>query len=220
MLGQILPDLTEDLRAAALTHAAWAPTHAASYERLEFLGDAVLGCVVAEELVRRHPAADEGELTQRKISVISRVACAAVARREGLDRLFVEAAPERRAAVELVARGNVLAALTESAIGAVFTERGYREAAVVTVAAFTVELDAVGSADKDPKTRLQELVQASGRVASYELATASGPPHDRRFSSTALVDGVAVGHGSGRSLKASEFAAATDALRALAGRGS
>lgn len=215
MLGQILPALAEDLRATALTHAVWAPTRVESYERLEFLGDAVLGSVVAEELVRRFPAADEGELTRRKISVISRVACAAVARREGLDALFVEAAPRRSDGVELAARQSVLAALTEAAIGAVFMERGYQEAASATLVAFAPELDAVGSADKDPKTRLQELVQADGRVASYALEAAAGPAHDRHFQSTALVDGVPVGHGSGRSMKASEFAAAVDALRVL-----
>jgi ribonuclease-3 len=219
VLGQILPDLAEELRVTALTHAVWAPSRVQSYERLEFLGDAVLGSVVAEELVRRFPAADEGELTRRKISVISRVACAAVARREGLDVLFVAAAPQRSVGLELSARPSVLAALTESAIGAVFTERGYQAAADATVAAFGPELEAVSSPDKDPKTRLQELVQADGRVASYALDEAAGPAHDRRFRSTALVDGVAVGHGSGRSLKASEFAAAVDALRTLQASG-
>ncbi len=215
MLGHVLPDLPEELRAAALTHTAWAASHADSFERLEFLGDAVLGSVVAEELVRRHPAADEGELTLRKISVISREACAAVARREGIDVLFVQAAPDRAEALELATRESVLAALTEATIGALFLERGYEEAAVATVASFAPEFDAAGSAEKDPKTRLQEVAQAEGLVASYELEWSTGPAHDRRFRSRALVDGEVVGRGTGRSVKASEFAAAGDALKSL-----
>lgn len=217
MLGQVLLDLAEDLRTTALSHSTWVDPRSCSYERLEFLGDSVLACVVAAELYARHPQADEGELTQRKINAVSGAACARVARGEGLDRLFLAAAPtdRGRAAEELVKRESVLAALTESALGAIFVARGYEEARSAVLSSFAAELSAAAGADKDPKTRLQELVQARGASVRYVILETGGPAHDREFQSAVLLGEDELGRGSGRSVKASEAAAAVAALRGL-----
>ncbi len=204
------------------SHASWLSERGDSYERLEFLGDAVLGAIVAEELCRRHPSVAEGGLARLKAQIVSRRACTAVGAELGLGRLLLAEgeALGREDAARLAATPTVLAALVEAAIGAIFLENGYETTRRAVVAAFAGRFVWAEGAGLDPKTDLQEILQRQGRSVQYEVVSAIGPAHARQFESVAVVDGVESGRGAGASKKASEQEAARAALAALADDGS
>ncbi len=208
--------LSPDLRAIATTHPAWAATRAESYERFEFLGDAVLGAAVADILVARFPASDEGRLARMKARVISRDTCAAVALQGGLDRILAERAAQLRARAvdDVLSRRNVLAAVCESILGAVHLERGFEAARSLVEAAFGDHLDAAAEAPNDHKSALQEMVQGFGQSVSYVPAGVSGPAHEPVFTELVLVDGRELGKGRGLSRRAAQQQAAHEAIRA------
>jgi ribonuclease-3 len=203
-----------------LSHASWHEERARSNERLEFLGDAVLGLVAADELYRRFPDVAEGVLSQRKHVVVSRESCAVVGRALGLDALLRErgASLGHAGAGSLAATPSVVAALTEAAIGAVFAEHGFEVASAAVAAAFADRFDLAVADHVDAKTALQEHLQRGGRSVEYRVVRDTGPPHDRRFVSTAESGGVELGRGEGRSKQASEQAAASAALAAIGSR--
>jgi ribonuclease-3 len=215
-LRTLFSALPEELRRRALTHASWTEQRVRSYERLEFLGDGVLGLAVAEELCRLHPDADEGRLAKLRAHIVSRRSCAVVARM--LD-LGADLERERIAggfeAAGLETNRNVLAALCEAAIGAVFTEHGYAATAAAVVDAFAGRIAYAEQGFVDHKTELQEELARQGSSVSYRLVQSSGPPHRRRFESEAVVGDTVLGSGSGSSKKASEQLAARDALTRL-----
>lgn len=198
-----------------MTHAAWSTTSRPSFERLEFIGDAVLGLAVADELARRFPAAAEGRLAPFKAYAISGAACARVAERIGLDRRFAEVALAAGAAREIGASRRVLAAITESAIGATFLAHGWERVRPAVVEAFAEELEDAAAQAADPKTALQEVLQRQGRSLEYVPMRQTGPAHRRRFEVAVRVDGVALGVGTGTTRKSAEAAAARAALAAL-----
>ncbi len=200
-----------------LTHAGWDPDRGRSYERLEFLGDAVLGLVVVDELCRRFPDASEGQLAKRKGVVVSSESCTVVGRALGLDALLAEQGERLgRSDVEsLAANAAVVAALTEAAIGAVFAEHGFEVARTAVAAAFAERIDYAATTHVDAKTELQELLQRRGRSVEYRVVSETGPPHDRAFVSIAASGEVELGRGEGRSKKASEREAARAALAAI-----
>ena len=204
-------------RRQILTHSSWAPRREASYERLEFLGDSVLQVVVSEELMRRHPAVDEGELSWMRQAVVGRDSCAAAATAAGLPQALVEAAPSARraAAGELAERASVRAALAEAAIGAGWLDLGAGATRAAVLEAFAPALDAASPGARDPKTALQERVARRRLTVAYELTGSEGPPQRPTFTSRVLVDGVAMGEGSGPSKQASEQEAAARALARL-----
>jgi ribonuclease III len=183
-----------------------------SYERLEFLGDSVLGLVVARALFDRYPQAAEGELSQLRSAVVSRRSCAAVARVIGLDRMFAE---QFELTEDLRRSDNVLAALIESAIAALVLEHGLDAVAPAVLAAFEGQIEEALHAPGDFKTRLQEEAAKSGRRVTYSVVEVEGPAHDRLFTCEALVAGVPRGLGTGRSKKEAQQAAAAEALAAL-----
>lgn len=192
----------------------------ASYERLEFLGDSALGVIVSEELMRRHPGVDEGDLSWMRQAVVGREACAAAAEAAALPDALVANAPRgrARAAAELAGRASVRAALAEAVIGAAWLDLGVQPTRAAVVEAFAPALDAAVPGSRDAKTTLQE--EAARRrlgAPSYELVSAEGPVQDRVFTTRVRIDGRALGEGAGRSKQASEQAAAAQALRALAG---
>nr|WP_246496394.1 ribonuclease III domain-containing protein [Miltoncostaea marina] len=213
MLGSLEPRR----RRQVFTHSSWAPRREASYERLEFLGDSVLDLIVSEELMRRFPSVDEGELSWMRQSVVARESCAAAAAAAGLPEAFAEAAPapRRAAAAELSGRPSVRAALAEATIGAAWLDLGAEATRAAVLEAFAPALDDAVPGVRDPKTTLQELAARDRREVAYELVGAEGPPQDRRFTSRVLVGGRPMGEGSGPSKQASEQRAAARALAAL-----
>ncbi|HEY7380265.1 MAG TPA: ribonuclease III [Gaiella sp.] len=199
------------------THTSWAPDRASSYERLEFLGDSVLELAVARALFERFPDASEGRLAKIRAHVVSRQSCAAVAKDLDLGARLVERARDVPAAElqRISLSRNVLAALLEAAIAAVYLEHGFDAAERAIVAAFDDRIEFARTGHVDNKTELQEALARSGRQVQYVVLSVDGPPHDRRFVCAATIDGTKLGEGSGSTKKAAEQEAAAEALAAL-----
>ncbi len=199
------------------THPSWAADRADSYERLEFLGDSVLELAVARELYDRFPDFSEGRMAKIRSHVVSRASCAVVARELGLgERLRGEAKalPEEEAD-RLCRNRNVLAAVLEAALAALYLEHGFEPVAGTIVAAFRSRIDFALTNQVDHKTDLQEALAREGRSVVYTVVDVEGPPHDRRFTAAAMVDGEESGVGRGRSKKDAEQEAAKEALAKL-----
>ena len=190
-LLDILPD---DLRQCALTHPAFATSRARSFERLEFLGDSVLGLVITDALYERYPQLPEGELTKVRAVVVSRDSCAKVAREGRLGEAMVEQAAGRGVAYRttaerLAGQRNALAALTESVIGAAFCAAGYEAAARHVLAAFEDRIAWALENRVDARSRLQELASREGVDVAWDELGEDGPPHDRRFTVSVTLAG-------------------------------
>jgi ribonuclease-3 len=208
--------------AEALTHPSFAneQPQAADNQRLEFLGDAVLGLCVSELLMDAFQEVDEGSLTVMRASLVNARALAEAAERlDFADALRLgrgaDAAGERH-------RLNVLADAVEAVLGAVYLDRGLdvaRRLAQRIVAHRLEPLVKNGGIERDPKSRLQELVQARGLdTPRYEVSAVAGPPHMRSFTvAVSVPNGEAdvVAEGEGRSKKLAEKAAARAALELL-----
>jgi ribonuclease III len=218
-LHELLEQLTPDLAASVFTHSSWTHRRADSYERLAFLGDSVLGLAVTTHLYPRLEADrfGAGRLTKIRAQVVSGRSCRAVAERLGVPERLRAAAPEAaRTSVEaLVATERVLASVIEAVIGACYLEYGYEETADAVVQAFTPEIEDALEYSVDFKSALQERLARRGVLVAYTVVEEQGPPHDRRFSISATIDGVEVGRGSGRSKKDAEQEAAHEALESL-----
>jgi ribonuclease-3 len=198
-------------------HTSWASERTESYERLEFLGDSVLELAVAHALYERHPDFSEGRLAKVRSHVVSRASCAKVARELELGERFLEQAPKLSADElrRLAENRNVLAAVLEAALGAVFLEHGFAAIEGAVVDAFSGRIDEALTTRVDHKTELQELLARSGRHVTYVEVSAEGPAHDRHFTCAALVDGEELGRGTGQTKKAAEQEAAGEALARL-----
>ena len=196
------------------THASWAAERAASYERLEFLGDSVLELAIARELYERYPDFSEGRLAKVRSHVVSRASCAVVARQLKLgDRLFERAADIPGDELQRLAHNrNVLAALLEAALAALFLEHGFGPVEQPIVQAFAGRIEYALTSHVDYKTELQEALARRGQSVNYAVLEVEGPPHDRRFRCAAVIDGEQLGVGSGESKKAAEQEAAKEAL--------
>lgn len=202
-----------------VTHRSWAATYADSYERLEFLGDAVLQLAVTAELLRRHPDATEGDLAWMRQTVVSGEACAEAARAAGLPAEMVNQAPAaiRADAEAMSARVGVQADLAEALIGACATDLGFAVTEPAVLEGFAPALDRAVPGRRDPKTALQEAAARRRLEVRYELTATEGPPHDRQFASRAFVGDEEMGAGRGSSKQASEREAAVQALERLGG---
>ena len=212
--------LAPDARRLALTHPVWAQDSLRSYERLEFLGDAVLGVIATEELMQRHPDRMEGDLTWMRQAVVSRDACAVVADACGLPAAMVQAAPKahRDDAARLAGHRNVKAALAESVIGAAWLHVGESATRSAVLGAFAEPLAHAHERIRDPKTKLQERLQGRGQPGvRYEITGQEGSDHDATFHARVLQGDREIGSGSGRSKQAAERAAAEAALASLGG---
>ncbi|MGH3103296.1 MAG: ribonuclease III [Gaiellaceae bacterium] len=199
------------------THSSWAPDRASSYERLEFLGDSVLELAVARALFDRYPDFSEGRLAKIRSHVVSRASCAVVARQLDLGPKLRERAsglPEDELG-RLTRNRNVLAALLEAALAALFLEHGFEPIERAVVAAFADRIDYALTTHVDHKTELQEALARAGRQVSYVVLEVEGPPHERRFTCAANVDGEEMGIGEGASKKAAEQEAAKETLARL-----
>jgi ribonuclease-3 len=202
----------------ALTHPSYANEHkgeARDNQRLEFLGDAVLGLCVSELLMDRFPEAREGELSLMRASLVNTDALAAWAREALLGEALrlgrgADAAGERT-------QKNVLADAVEALVGAVYLDLGLESARKVSRAIVTEPLERLASGPRlgrDPKSELQERVQARGGASpKYRVVEAIGPDHNREFVVAVDVDGEVLGEGRGRSKKQAEQEAARAAMR-------
>jgi ribonuclease-3 len=202
------------------THSSWASDRTASYERLEFLGDSVLELSVARTLFDSYPDFSEGRMAKVRSHVVSRASCAVVARELGLgERLLAEATGPADEVERLARNRNVLAALLEAAIAAVFLEHGFDVTERAIVEAFAPRIEYALTTHVDHKTELQEQLARTGRTVSYTTLDVEGPPHERSFTAAAVIGEEIVGTGVGRSKKDAEQQAAREALVAVNGAG-
>ena len=204
----------QELIVSALTHpsAAEGMPVSASYERLEFLGDSILGAIVATDLFERFPDMDEGALTQAKISLVSGKMLASVAQRLGVADLIIMGESEKGTG----ARGmhSALENVFEAIVGALYLDAGYTATHDFVQRTLGPEVSPeLARKPISPKSRLQEVTQRELHCApEYRLVSEEGPAHDPTFTSVVLVEGRRIGRGSGPSKKSSESAAAVDAL--------
>lgn len=191
----------------------------ASNERLEFLGDAFLGYVVAAELYQRFPEEPEGTLTRLRAGAVQRDTLAAVARGLGLGHYLLLGKGEERTGGR--DRASNLASLYEAVVGALLLDGGEAVAREFVLRTLRDVLQAVaeGTLGADYKSQLQEYCQARGWVSpDYRVVTEEGPPHARRYVVEALVQGEALGHGMGPNKQGAEKDAARSALATLGQR--
>ena len=202
----------------ALTHSSYANERwhnsLLSNERLEFLGDSVLGMLVAEYLYKTFPNRPEGELTRMRADMVCEHTLATAANRIGLgDHLLLGHGEEQGGGRH---RESILADAMESVIAASFLDGGLDAALKIVQQFILVEVPVTKMHNADYKTGLQELVQQKkNQVLSYALVGETGPDHDKEFRVEVSLNGTVVGKGVGSSKKRAEQDAARDALEAL-----
>ena len=207
------------LLATALTHSSYANENRGRgecNERLEFLGDSVLGMVVADALYRRFPELPEGRMTRLRAQLVCEESLHRVASELGLGEYVRLGRGEEHTGGRR--RTSILADAVEAVIAAMYLDGGLGTAEAFIERQILSALDGAGPVMRveDCKTELQELVQKkSGQSLSYELLGESGPDHDKTFTSQVCLNGRPIGSGSGRTKKEAEQAAARAALEEL-----
>ena len=205
----------------ALTHTSYAhesklfpkPTHS---ERIDFLGDSVLGLVVSTYMYKRFPKMDEGELTKLRAYLVCETSLSKYARQIGLGKYILLGRGELLFGGR--DRNSILADAFESVVGAYYLDQGLERVQkyLLDMMKEELEMTAKHGLCRDFKTRLQEMVQKDGVVEIvYQLVGAKGPDHDKVFDTTVLINGVVIGEGSGKSKKEAEQNAAKQALLKL-----
>ncbi|GBG40329.1 ribonuclease 3 [Mycobacterium montefiorense] len=220
MIDALGVELPEELLSLALTHRSYAYEHGGlpTNERLEFLGDAVLGLTVTDELYHRHPDRSEGDLAKLRASVVNTHALADVARQlseGGLgNHLLLGRGEANTGGAD---KSSILADGMESLLGAIYLAHGIETSREVILRLFGGLLDAAPTlgAGLDWKTSLQELTAARGMGAPSYLVTSTGPDHDKEFTAVVVVMETEYGSGMGRSKKEAEQKAAAATWKAL-----
>ena len=222
MSGESLLDLLpsslrdSELLEEALTHRSAGNRN---NERLEYLGDAVLGLVMAEQLFRQRPDATEGDLSRLRSVLVDKDSLAAVGRAWGLEGRVNLGQGELKSGG--ARRRSILADAVEAVIGAVYLHSGFAAARDFVLALYRERLEGLPSADdlKDPKTRLQEWLQARNHALPvYEVESVTGKAHAQHFRALCRIESAALeAHGEGSSRRRAEQAAAESALKALEG---
>ena len=204
----------------ALTHSSYLNENAGealeSNERLEFLGDGLIGLAVAEELFRRYPDRSEGDLTSLRASLVSGETLAQVGRSLDLGRYLVLGKGEEAGGGR--GRTSNLAAAFEALVGALFLDRGYDRAKLFVLDSLSSHIEDVrfDTVRKSPKSRLQELLQGQGLAPpSYRISDVSGLDHARQFTAEVLSEGLVIGRGAGPRKTLAEQSAASEALQRL-----
>jgi ribonuclease-3 len=177
----------------------------------------VLELAIARELYERYPDFSEGRLAKIRSHVVSRASCAVVARQLELGQRLAERGAEISAdELQRLSRNrNVLAALLEAALAALFLEHGFEKIEQPIVQAFSARIDYALTSHVDYKTELQEALARRGQAVTYTVLEVEGPPHDRRFTCAAVLEEEQLGMGVGESKKAAEQEAAREALVTL-----
>ncbi|WP_396931997.1 ribonuclease III [Mycolicibacterium sp.] len=212
--------MAEDLLTLALTHRSYAYEHGGlpTNERLEFLGDAVLGLTITDELFHRHPERTEGDLAKLRASIVNTQALADVGRGltdEGLGaHLLLGRGEVNTGGAD---KSSILADGMESLLGAVYLQHGIDVAREVILRLFGNLLDTAPTlgAGLDWKTSLQELTASRSLGPPSYVVTSTGPDHDKEFTAVVMVMDTEYGHGVGRSKKEAEQKAAAAAWNTL-----
>ncbi|MGC8828496.1 MAG: ribonuclease III [Verrucomicrobiia bacterium] len=206
-----------DILQLALTHpsSCQSPNSVENNQRLEFLGDAVLGLIMAFELYKNFPRMDEGALTKARARFVNGQILACCARKINLGKyLILSPSDEQNGGRE---RESTLADAFEAMIGAVFLDGGFEAARKVVLNCFAkAEVELRKNYMDNPKGQLQEILQATSREPpQYKVVKTSGPDHAKQFECAVFHQGKQLGYGAGGSKKAAEVNAAIAALRSL-----
>jgi len=206
-----------ELLRAALTHTSGADTRLGSNERLEFLGDSVLGLVTCEQLYLRFPEFQEGDLTKVKSAVVSRRTCARISRQLDLGEfLFLG----KGMASHGVIPANLMADVFESLIAAVYLDGGLEPAKALILRYINPEIEAIAEANHagNHKSQLQQVAQREyGETPQYELLDEKGPDHSKCFKISAVIGKHRHAAAWGRNKKEAEQKAAINALAEISG---
>lgn len=215
-LGLTFRDIS--LLQTALSHRSWCAENggAESNERLEFLGDAVLGLVVTTHLYATYPDYPEGELAKIRAAVVSTVSLAEVASEIGLGQYLALGRGEDQSGGRK--KRSILADAVEAVIGATYLDAGWSRSVdlIMKLIGERIVIAAAGPGGQDFKTRLQELCAHDFENVPRYTVSDHGPDHDKRFIAHVTVNGEQLGEGEGRSKKAAEQSAAAVALRHIA----
>ncbi len=201
-----------------LTHASVAKTRLASNERLEFLGDAILGVIVCEMLYHRFPESPEGELTQIKSLLVSRDTCTTISKEQGLDQFLILGKGLR---VHKTIPDSIVSAVLESLIAGVYLDGGMTAAETLVERLMTTEIDRVTDAEhlKNFKSQLQQLAQKSySETPVYRLLDEKGPDHSKCFKVAAMIGPQVFSPAWGSNKKMAEQRAACNALSEMEGK--
>lgn len=208
------------LMATAMTHSSYAnehrDLHMQNNERLEFLGDSILGLVSADYVFHRYPNVPEGQLTKVRAAVVCEKTLYEVAKELGLDHHLLLGHGEEMGGGRQ--RPSILADSVEALIGAIYLDGGLEAARsfIMTFLPAKVDLAEAGHAFRDYKTALQEIVQKNRQeTLQYRLSGESGPDHDKRFTVQVLLNSNIFAEGIGRSKKEAEQMAARSALELM-----
>lgn len=219
LLEQLTVSLGDEMLKLALTHRSFANEHGhlPNNERLEFLGDAVLGLAVANKLYRQYPARAESDISKMRASIVSRYGLADVAREIGLGEHILLGKGER--ITDGANKDSILADTTEALFGAIYLEHGFDVAERVILRLFQTKIDTAPTEalHTDWKTALQEQVAERKLPAPEYFATATGPDHARHFTAYVVVAQRLLGTGEGHSKKHAEQQAAKQASGCLSG---
>jgi ribonuclease-3 len=220
ILPTTIPISDAGLLERALTHRSFAnDTIEASNERMEFLGDSVLGMVISEYLFEHYPAWDQGELSKAKASIVMEGALAEASRRLGLDK-YIRLGPGEEASGGRQ-RTSILGDVFEAVIAAIYLSNGIEAARKFVIEQLEPALEKVAQGEiggDDFKSRLQEISQAQWRkTPTYRVILESGSPHDKTFTVEVIVENDVFGQGSGKSKKEAEQTAAHEAVLKILG---
>ncbi|WP_374725073.1 ribonuclease III [Corynebacterium guangdongense] len=217
LLERLGVDLDDKHLRLALTHRSFANENGGlpNNERLEFLGDAVLGLSVAEQLYKQYPDRPESDISKMRASIVSRYGCADIARDIGLGEYVLLGKGE----LATGGRGkeSILADTTEAILGAIYRQHGFETTRDVVLRLFGAKIDnaVVTGRTIDSKTNLQErLAELKAPMAEYR-STSVGPDHDLLFTTEVIVAGAVLGNGTGGNKKIAEQQAAFHALELL-----
>lgn len=200
----------------ALTHPSYAGDHhVESYQRLEFLGDAVLELCVSEALYKAHASLSEGVLTRMRAELVCEDALSEAAKRLGLDQGIRLSVGEERSGGR--SKKSILCDVMESVIGSVHLDGGREEANKLIYLAIgeRIKNGSEKTDHLDAKSKLQAILQAGGDMPVYEMISMSGPPHKPVFSYRVKVGDRVIGEGEGGSKQIAQTLAAKDALSKL-----
>ena len=185
-----------------------------NYERLEFLGDSILGVIIANEVFTRFPDLEEGGLTRIKVALVSGASLSKVAGDLGLNKAIIFGDSE----MGTKGRGltSALENVFEAIVAALYLDGGIETARnwVLEVLGPHIDKD-LANEPESPKSSLQEILQANRKKPEYQITDIIGPPHDRTFKAVVSVDGEEIGQGIGHSKKAAEVDAAIKALKLI-----
>jgi ribonuclease-3 len=209
-------DVQDALLDTALTHPSFVFEHIdadlKSNQRLEFLGDAILGFIVGEYLYLKFPQKAEGELTKMRAAVVCEASLAKQARRLNLGQALYLGRGELLSGGR--ERTSILADALEALIGAIYLQFGLEKVRELILALLSEEINNLAKRGYgDAKTMLQERAQHENRVLVYRVLEETGPDHNKLFMTAVFVDGVQAGTGSGHTKKEAEQRAAEQALR-------